>query len=73
MNNFFAYLIYCEKNKAFSEGRGLRKNVENIFFTFTPEKCGKNMALYPHHLIIKKRNVLMYHKAFLGTRKVQLW
>ena len=38
---------------AFSEGRGIRKNAENFMFTFTSECSKTNLALPPHHIIIK--------------------
>ena len=44
---------------AFSEGRGLWKDVESIIITFTSECCRINMALPPHHIIIKKCNPSM--------------
>ena len=56
---------------AFSEGRELWKIVGNIIFTFTSE-LSRDLALPPHHIIIKKCNLSMYYKAFLGTRKIQI-
>ena len=63
-------------NMAFSEGRELWKNVEKIIFTFTSECPKNNLALPPHHIIIRKCNLSMYYKCrgrLLGPELCVIW
>ena len=54
---------------AFPEGRGLWRNAENIIFTFTLEGI---LISRRNRTIMKKCNLAMYHRRYLGTSKIQI-
>ena len=54
---------------AFTEGRGLWKNAENIIFTFTLEGILISRRI---RTTMKKCNLAMYYRRYLGTRKIQI-
>ena len=64
-------LVYVARkiNMAFTEGWGLWRNAENIIFTFTLEGI---LISRRNRTNMKKCNLAMYYRRYLGTRKIQI-